>query len=350
VLVKLHHFKALLILIAAALPFALQSGTSFGAGRETGATGTAGAAVETAGSKSASEVLARVNGSAITRAEVDRAIVIYLAQSRLSHELSPEARKEAENGALEQLIGARLLYQNGLKLGNDNLEQQVEEKLAQSRAKFPSANAYLSALKSSNLTELEAREIVRNDIVITKLLADEVVARIIVPDSDISGFYLQNKEKFNLPERLHISHILIEVEAQAPLEEKLQARGKAEAVRKRILAGEDFAALARSDSSCPSKEEGGDLGVFAREEMIPEFLAPLAELKVGEISPVVQTAFGFHILKLTERKSATVRTLDESREQIESHLKQARIQQAIIDYVSGLKKAAQVELTAGKSL
>jgi len=343
-LVTCRNLKILSVLLA----LIFQSGISLGAGTEPGAPGSAGAPADSSAIAVPGEVLARVNGAPVTRAEVDRAILVYLAQSRLSHDLTPEARKEAENGALEQLIGAKLLLQNGLKLKIDHLESQVAAKLAQSKVKFPSAAAYDQALKTNNLTEPEAQEIVRNDIVAAHLLDKEVVDKITVSASEVRDYYQQNLDRFTQPEGTQISHILIEVAADATLETKLRALGKAEAVRKKLLAGADFAALAKSDSSCPSKEEGGDLGLFGKEEMIPEFAVAVAALKPGEISQVVETSFGFHVVKLVARKPVTVSTLGEVQGKIESYLKQQRTQQAIADYVSGLKKSAVIVLAAGK--
>jgi peptidyl-prolyl cis-trans isomerase C len=339
--VTCRNLKVVSVLLA----LIFQSGVCLGAGTEPVAPGSPD---DSAAIAAPGEVLARVNGAPITRAEVDRAILVYLAQSRLSHDLTPEARKEAENGALEQLIGAKLLYQTGLKLNIDHLESQVAAKLAQSKAKFPSAAAYEQALKTNNLTEPEAQEIVRNDIVVTNLLEKEVVDKITISELEVRDYYLQNQDKFTQPEGTQISHILIEVPADATLETKLRALGKAEAVRKKLLAGADFAALAKSESSCPSKEEGGDLGLFGKDEMIPEFAAALGALRPGEISQVVETTSGFHVLKLVASNPASVSTLGEVKEKIASYLKQQRIEQAIVDYVSGLKKSASIVMAAGK--
>ena len=321
---------------------ALAAGPEAGATGVVGTAGTANAKEQATVPVAASEVLARVNGAPITRAEVDRAILIFLAQSRASHDLTPEARKEAENAALEQLIGSKLLYQNGLKLNLSDLDRLVSEKVAQAQAKFPSSAAYEAALKTNNLTEPEAREIVRHDIVVTTVLERDVIAKITISEPDLRTFYRENLEKFTLPATVQISHILIETGPEATVEEKITARDKAEKLRSRLLAGEGFAALAKSESSCPSKEEGGDLGVFGKDEMVPEFEAAVATLKPGEISQVVETGYGFHVLKLVERKSVSVRSFDEAKKEIESFLTQTRTQQAIVDYVSELKKNATI--------
>lgn len=320
-----------------------------GASCAAGANSVAGAGPETVATAHGpgTGVLARVNGAAITRADVERAIAIFLAQSRASHDLTPEARQEAENGALEQLIGTQLLYQGGLRLVTKDLENEVAARVAEVKAKFPSQSAYDAALKSNDLTEAEARDMVRRDLVAAKLLDKEVTAKIAVSRDEIATFYRQNLEKFSLPESVQISHILIEVRPEATAGESSGARDKADTVRAKLLAGADFATLAQSQSDCPSKEAGGDLGVFGKEEMISEFEAPVAALKVGEISPVIKTRFGYHVVRLTGRTVASVRPLAEVQEKIASYLKETRSRQAIDEYVGELKKKAVIELSAG---
>ena len=336
------NLKTLVLFLATLVFSGLLVEASMGEGTEAVPPTAAGSNHDATLKPSATDVLARVNGAAITRAEVDRAILIFLAQSRASHDLTPEARKEAENAALEQLIGTRLLYQAGLKLKIEDLELRVAEKIDQAKAKFPSPSAYDSALNTNNISEVEAQEIVRNEIVVNYLLQKEVIDKIAVPEADLRTFYRQNLEKFTLPATVRISHILIETGPEASVAEKIKAREKAETVRSRLVAGEDFALLATSESSCPSKEEGGDLGSFGKEEMIPEFDAALAGLEPGELSPVLETSFGFHVLKLVARNSTTVSTFDEVKGKIESYLKKIRTQQAISDYVGGLKKKADI--------
>ena len=335
------------LLLGALACAGLPGGASWAAGTQSGTQVNALAAAGATAAAAPDSVLARVNGAAITRAEVERAIAIFLAQSHASHDLSPEARKEAESGALEQLIGAQLLYQGGLGLLTKDLENQVAQRVGQIKAKFPSQSAYDSALKTNNMTEAEAQEIVRRDLVAANLLDKEVVGKIVVSEDDISAFYRQNLDKFSTPDSVQVSHILVEVDPQATAKERSEAREKAETLRGKILAGADFAALAASESACPSKEAGGDIGVFGKGELIPEFEAPVAALKVGEISPVVETSVGYHVLKLTGRTTASVSKLSEVREKIATYLKQTRAQQAIDEYVGALKKKAVIELIAG---
>jgi len=340
-------FTAAILTMFAGL--ALQAASAFAAEPETVAPEAAPGKVEVTYLTSPGDVLARVDGTSITRAEVDRTIRIYIAQSHASHELSPEARTQAEEAALEQLIATRLLYQKGLKLEIKDLDKQIADKVNQEKTKFATPAAYDAALKANSLTELDALEIVANDIVVNNLLEREIIGKIVISEADIKKFYDQNREKFTKSESAQLSHILIGVDPQALPEEKQKARGKAESIRKKILEGADFAAIAKGESSCPSKEQGGDLGIFEKGEMIPEFEKATTLLKPGEISQVVETQEGYHILKLVEKKDAAVVSFDETKEKIEYYLKQIRTRQAIAEYVAELRKTAKIEMTAANS-
>src|SRR6266545_116109 len=198
--------------------------------------------------KSPTDIVAKVNGTAITRSELERATQVLLTQSRAPQSLSPDLKKQAESAALDQLVSAELLYQKGIKLEIKDLDKQVSDKLSQGKARFKTPAEYEAALKTNNLTEKELTEIVRKDIIINNLFEKEVGSKITVAEDDVKKFYDENQDKFKKPESYHASHILIGVDSKATAEEKQKAKEKAEAVRKKILAGEDFAALAKAES------------------------------------------------------------------------------------------------------
>ena len=243
---------------------------------------------------------------------------------------------------------AELIYQKGIKLEVKDLDKQVADKLSLGKARFGSPAEYEAALKANNLTEKGLQDIIRKDIVINNLFEKEIVSKITVSDADIEKFYDENLEKFKKPETYQASHILIGVEPQSKPEDKQKAKEKAEAVRKKIVAGEDFAALAKAESTCPSKEKGGDLGTFGKGEMVPEFEKAAAALKPGQISDVVETQFGYHIIKLVDKKDAGVVGLDEVKEKIQAYLKQNKSQQVMLEYIAGLKSKATIEKPAVK--
>jgi len=334
-------------LLTATAVLSFQSAPVFAEEAKTPAAKTQAAPAKTDASPqlSPADVLARVNGTPITRAEVDRATQILISQNRLPGNLDAAMKKQAEDAALDQLINAEVIYQEGMKLSIKDLDKLVADKAAQGKAKFPSPAEYEAALKANNLTEKDILELIRKDIVIGKVFETEVASKITVSDAEMKKFYDENKDKFKLPESYHASHILIGVKPDATPEEKQKAREKAESIRKKVLAGEDFAALAKAESTCPSSKQGGDLGTFGKGDMVPPFEEATAKLKPGEISGVVETQFGYHIIKLIDKKEGGTVSYDEAKKDIETYLKQLKTQQAIGELLTKLKGSAKIEKT-----
>jgi peptidyl-prolyl cis-trans isomerase C len=295
-------------------------------------------------STSPSDPVAKIGATIITRKELDRAFNVLVAQNRIQPGSTPEAIKEAQKAALDQLIFADLIYQQGLKTPPSDLEKQVEFKMAQNKGKFGSPAEFEAALKESDMTEKDLTEISRKDIVISNYIETKIVPSISLTDDEIKKFYDENKAGLAGEPQVKASHILIGVDASATPEVKAKAKEKAEALLKEIKAGKDFAETAKSSSTCPSKEQGGDLGFFGKGQMVPAFEQAAFALKPGQISEVVETQFGYHIIKLTERKDAEAPKLDEIKEKIAAFLKGQKTQKAVFDYVTKLRKEAKVEI------
>lgn len=303
----------------------------------------AAAKAEEAVKKSPSDPVVKVNGSAITQGEVDRALKILSAQNQAGVRGGP-ASKQAEDAVIDQLVSAELLYQAGEKLGVADLDKQVAEKVAQGKAKFPDDAAYEKALKSADLTPKSLEVLVRKDVVINNLVVKEITPKIKVTDEEIKKFYDENKDKlFKRPEQVKASHILCGVDPKATKEDKEKAKEKAEKLLKEVKAGKDFAELAKANSTCPSKAQGGDLGFFGKGQMVPAFESAAFALKPGEVSNVVETQFGYHIIKVTEKKDAGATGMDEVKDRISDYLKNQKIQKDVIDYIAKLKEKAKIE-------
>jgi peptidyl-prolyl cis-trans isomerase C len=291
-------------------------------------------------------VLAKVNGVAITRGERDRALQEILAQGggRGGQQPTPEMMPQMENAALDQLINIEVLYQKGKKLTVKDLEQKVDDKVGQTRKQFPSQADFEKALKGANITENKLKDLARRNIVIDNLMQKEVFSKINVTEADAKKFYDDNPDKFKMPERTQASHILISADQKATPEDKKKAKEKAEAIRKRVAKGEDFAAVAKAESNCPSAAKGGDLGYFGKGQMVPEFEKAAAALKLGELSDVVESPFGYHIIKVMDRKPADTVKFAEVKDKIEDYLKSQKAQKPMSDYVEKIKKEAKVEI------
>ena len=288
--------------------------------------------------------VAKVGATIITRKELDRAFSVLVAQNRIQPGSTPEAMKEAQKAALDQLIFADLIYQQGLLSPPADLDKQVEFKMAQNKSKFASTAEFEAALQASGITEKDLTEISRKDIVISNYIETKIVPSITVTDEEAKKFYDENKAQLGEEPQVRASHILIGVDAAATPEEKAKAKEKAVGILKEIKEGKDFAAAAKSDSTCPSKDQGGDLGFFGKGQMVPAFEQAAFSMKPGEISDVVETQFGYHIIKLTDKKDAEPPKFDEIKEKITVFLKGQKTQKAVFDYVTKLRTESKVEI------
>ena len=212
--------------------------------------------------------------------------------------------KKMQKEFLEQLATSRLLYQEGVKQG---------------LTKDP---AVMSQIDEAT-----------RKIVLSALLQREIENRIKAPSpEEVNQYYLTHADEFQQEKQVRARHILVKDEKEAA---KLVAE---------LQKGADFAALARDNSSCPSADQGGDLGFFTRNRMVKEFADAAFALKKDEICTPVKTKFGYHIIQVVEINEESTRPLDEVRTTIENKLTQEKKSQVFKEYVDGLKKKLKIVL------
>lgn len=178
----------------------------------------------------------------------------------------------------------------------------------------------------------EQLELLSNDFLASEYLKKEVIGKMTFSESDMQLYYKTHQEEFKTPEMVRARHILIRVDKSVSEEAKKKAKEKAEQVLKRLRAGEDFAKLASEFSEDPSsKTKGGDLGFFPRGKMVPDFEKVVFSLKPGEISDVFETPFGFHVIKVEEKKEAAIEPYDKDKvkEKMIAEFKKARVDEFV---------------------
>lgn len=289
------------------------------------------------------DTLLKVNGTPITRQEMDRAVKIMLVQTG-TKQLLPDALKQAQAAILEQLTNSELLYQASREIKMNDLEKQVEEKLAQNRTAYKSDAEYEAALAGMEMNQSQIKEFTRRDIAINNMIEQRFAGKVKVEESEAKKFYDENRAKyFEKKASVRASHILIGLSESASQEQRDEAKAKADALLVRAQKGEDFAELAKSASTCPSKEKGGDLGVFGPGDMVPTFEKAAFALQPGQISGVVATVFGYHIIKLTETLPARIEPYEEVKERIVEHLKREKVRAEIPALIKELREKAKIE-------
>lgn len=284
--------------------------------------------------------VARVNGIAIDAKELRRAQKVLLR----GQTAPAEKQAEIDRQALNQLLSAELLYQASAGLEVKDLDKQIDAKLAQGKARFTKDEDFVKAIKDLEMDEKDLREYTRRDILISSFVESTIMPKVKVTEEDARMFYTQNPDKFSRSESVKASHILVGVDAKASPEEKKKAAEKAEKLRKELASGADFAVLAKANSTCPSSQQGGDLGFFGKGQMVPAFEKSAFALKPGEISDVVETQFGYHIIRLTEKKPAETVPFKEVQARIEEYLKGQKINEAVGEYLLEARKTAKIEI------
>jgi peptidyl-prolyl cis-trans isomerase C len=293
-----------------------------------------------------STAVAKVNGTSITRGELDRAMKVMLAQTGAPSNLTAEQKKSAETAVLNQLVSAELLFQAGRKLEVKDIEKQVAAQIISAKAKFSTPAQFDKSLKENGITENDLKEYARKELYINNLIETQIASKVSVTEAEEKKFYDENPDKFKLPESVRASHILIGIDAKSTDADKLKAKEKAETVLKKVKGGEDFATAAKENSTCPSSKQGGDLGFFTKGQMVPAFENAAFSLKPGELSDVVETQFGYHIIKVVEKQPARTVSFDEAKQKIQDFLKSQKIRKGINDYVEKLRKEGKVEILA----
>jgi peptidyl-prolyl cis-trans isomerase C len=180
---------------------------------------------------------------------------------------------------------------------------------------------------------------------ISKLIEAEIASKVAITPEQVNDFYSKNPEQFKQGDSVRASHILISVPKGADDAAKAQARAKADDVLKEVKAGKDFAALAKQHSADPgSAANGGDLGFFQQGQMVGPFNDAAFTLAPGATSDLVETEFGFHIIRVIEKKAGRTIPLEEVKPQVEQYLERLNRQQQTEAFVNGLKAKGKIEI------
>ena len=293
--------------------------------------------------KAVSGKVASVNGVAIKRSDFEREFFAIKNRFGMHEKMDATQEGEVKKTVLEKMIGGELLYQASKKKGIKVDAAAVNTELANLKKRFPGDKEFKEAIKRSGTTEAELKNQMQKNLAIQRLIDQDFAAKATVTAEEAKEFYEKNKEKFKQPEQVKASHILIEVKADAPEADKKAARAKIDGLLKKVKAGEDFAKLAQENSQCPSSSKGGDLGYFRKGQMVPPFEAAAFGLKVGEVSGIVETQFGYHIIKVTDKKAENTVAFDTAKDQIMQRMKMGKVQEAVGRYVAELEKGAKIE-------
>lgn len=297
------------------------------------------------------EKVALVNGTVITRGELDQELRVV--EQRFGHAgkaVEGPQLSQLEPQALESLISRELLFQEAKSAGISVKDETIGAQLDKLKQRFPDEAAFKKALTQMHLSEHDVQQQIRKGMTIQQWIDGKFVKSISVPENEVKDYYDANPKMFQRPEEVRASHILIKVEEKADEKTKSKARKDLEELQKKLLKGEDFSKIAKEYSQGPSASKGGDLGFFRRGQMVPPFEKAAFALKPGQVSDIVVTRFGYHLIKVTDRKPGKTFSYPEVKEKLSEFLKERKVGKAVESHVEELKKGAKVErfLSKGK--
>jgi parvulin-like peptidyl-prolyl isomerase len=289
-------------------------------------------------------IVARVNGVPIRADDLAAAMDAVIPLTSYHQNVKPEKVEELRKQALDGLIDEELRYQEAVRLKIQVAPIAVEQALERARKAYRGREDFERARRASGATMPQLRASILRALKIQKAYEQVVASRCRVREAEAASYYRENTARFVLPEQLRPSLITIGVDPAATPEQWKRARQQAEDVARQIGAGASFEALARQHSSDASKLQGGDLGFIHRGQLIEEFERALSGLAAGQVSPVVQTIYGFHLLRLVDSRPAAQKTFAEVKTTLVRDLTETRCSQASAEWVTRLRGAARVEI------
>jgi peptidyl-prolyl cis-trans isomerase C len=342
--------KKLLVLICAAAPLAAFAATSGELGQTNAAPPKPLVDPE---SLFANSIIAKGKGVSISRSQLDDEIIrlkaVLAAQGRSPQ---PEEMAGMEDQVLDSLIGKQLLLAKATEAdkvkGKEEFEKAIQKIKTNAKITDEQYNQRLNQqLRLLNVTkedwEKQSAEQATIPIVLTREL------NINITDAEVKKFYDENTAKFEQPDMVKAAHILLmttdpATRAELSDEKKAAKKKQIEDLLKRAKAGEDFGKLAKEYSEDPGSKDNGGEYTFERGKMVPEFEAAAFSLGTNQISDVITTQFGYHIIKLYEKIPAKKVELEKVAPDIKDYLTQQALQKQANDYVVKLRKAAGVEI------
>jgi peptidyl-prolyl cis-trans isomerase C len=290
-------------------------------------------------------VVARVSGEPITEKQVATAIDQMSRQRPMTPEQMKQRNTILFKDAVDNLTAVALLKNQARQLNLTVDKAKLDQQMQDISKRFSSQEEFQKAMASQGLTESELRKNVEESMSIQLVIDRAAKDAPTAADADIQKFYDDNPEKFPIPEQVHAAHILLRVDPKSTPEQKAEIKKKLEDIRAEIEANKiSFPDAAAKYSQDPSNaQKGGDLGFFQKGQMVKPFEDAAFSTQPGTLSQIVETQFGFHIVKVSERKPAGKATLEQAKPAIKQYLDQVNRQKVTQKYLEDLKSKATIE-------
>ncbi|MBN1878564.1 peptidylprolyl isomerase [bacterium] len=292
------------------------------------------------------EIVVRVNEKPLTKNQMHCEMVNLLLSvgSDMPAQLLQQKETEFELQAIQNLINTELLVEEALRRGLTISEEEVDMQINGLRAAYESMETYSLELEIRALTDEELTEEARRGLLVEKLLDQELQIIQSPSDEEIEEFYNQNKEVLRRPEQVLVSHILIQTHPDDSDGVREAKREELETLRSDIENGADFGDIASRYSNCPSSQRRGNLGWLQREQLPAELSDPAFTLDKGSLSPVLETADGFHLIRIEDHRPALLPQLNDIHDDILLYVLDLHRRSAIQSLIEQLRSSASIEI------
>jgi peptidyl-prolyl cis-trans isomerase C len=288
--------------------------------------------------------VATVNGSPITQSSFDREMSLFERRIRRPiSSLQPDQLAQVRDSILNDLINRELLFQESGKRKIEIPKAEIQKELDRIKERYKDPQKFQAVMEQMQMTEEGLRDQIHRKTAVQKLISQEVGDKITITETEAKQAYDENPSDFKQKEQVHARHILMKVAADADEAAKAEARKKIETVKAKAKEGEDFAELAKAHSEGPSNVRGGDLGFFGRGQMVKPFEDAAFSLETGKVSDIVETRFGYHLIKVEEKKAERTLSFDEVKPKLMDKLKRGKIEQEMMAYLLSLREKAEIE-------
>jgi peptidyl-prolyl cis-trans isomerase C len=290
-------------------------------------------------------VVIRVNGESITQGQIDDMVKVGLQQMQARGQQVPAEMRsmflqQAEDNLITQVLVTAAVAKSDIVVS----DAEIAGTLEQIKGSIPAGMTLDAALAAQGMSLEELKGNIKTDMAARQLFESQSGEIPEATEADAQAFYDSNTQQFAQPENASASHILIKFDAEETDEGKVAKKAQLETIRTDILAeSTTFEDAAKAHSGCPSGAKGGSLGEFGRGQMVPEFETAVFSQDVDSVGEVIETSFGYHIIKVTDRQDGGTTNFDEVKDQIIGYLSQNAQQEAVEAYIKNLRDSATIE-------
>ena len=292
-------------------------------------------------------VVAKVNSEIVTLSSIEERVVVLKQKYR--NELAKLDEKKILSEALEMIIAEKLQLQQARKMGFEVDDSAVEAAIKDIENKNGLQEGQLAQMLEAEGNSLESyKNRIRDQIIVSKITKFELGSRLQVSERKIARYYHDHQKEFWEPGRARVRHILILSEEGATAKKKKEKFAETKKILSEIRKGKDFAEAAKEYSEDISASSGGDVGFVEKGKMVPEFEKAVYRLKAGEISDIVETEYGFHIIKVEEIQKGRTLPLDKVKGKIQFILAGKKQKAVYESWMKELKDSAFIEISLFK--